>query len=1100
MFISEKSIQQIRSLSIIEVISHYVKMDRNGKACCPFHNEKTPSFKVTESKGMYKCFGCGVAGDHINFVQQHDKLSFHEAIERIASLCQISLEYEEVPDKEKYEQQKNNREKIKEVLTYTINRYRDNLLNLPGEHPVIKYLLSRNITKETIIEWQLGWATEDWQHISPDIINKNWYEPAHQLGIVKRSKDDRNYDGYRSRITIPITNRFGEYIGLAGRFFLIDEADKDKNYPKYINPPQNELYDKSKVLFGLSQADKAIEKEGFVWLVEGYTDVTTLHSNNEENTVGTCGTALTAEMATLIKRYTSHVVILRDGDTAGRAAAIKDIFILAKSGLKTEIAFLPDGEDPDSYKAKTDGILYNDKTLNIQDGILWYADSLLKDVFDDTYKLGQAQQHIIEFISIIPNDIFRANYLDAITRKYKWKKSKLEQKLNEILDKTREQEEDDDDGRSNLDKMPKWMDRDEYQENGYCAVNNKKRTGFYGFGQNGWIEISNFLINPLFHIPGNGLDSRHLVQMDNGRRKVVVDMESSALINIDTLHKYSVGLGIGLFYGSKPQILRIATNLLQKFPRCIEIKYPGWQQAGFFAFADKIYIPPSGEQKNGELRELDEWGVVKFNNDNYLIPASSAAMKELATSDDDSFELHRALSYIPGSITFSDWAKLMHRVFREKGPVAIAYVVLSLFRDIIFSIDNNCPHLYGYGEKSSGKSKWADSITAVFFKKRSAFNLNSGTDFAFFSYMQMFQNCPAQLNEFDEKTLKPEWFQNIKGVFDGEGRQRGVMGSKNKVEIMKVRSAIILTGQFLLTADDNSIVSRSIIEGFNVRDLTDDDKKEFDKLYDIQQNGLSHILIELLQYRHRIKEQYREEFNKTLSKWRKETEGETNIRIMQNWCHLYTCWQLVSDKVSLPLTNQQFEKYCLTKALHWSGFIRSSDTLSEFWNTIAFLVDQGLIIEGWDFRIKEETSVKLRRKKDGSQAEEEYTLEFPEPTKLIYLRMNNVHKHYQQAYKNRTGKEGMSLENLNHYFSGRKYFLGNNKQSKFKKFITETVNVPKVTGFNTTAMMPDTRKIEIEKNTSSSVFLYTQLGLDLERTEINPEELAKDEAQKDLPF
>lgn len=1069
--LSEKSIQQVRDLSITQVISHYLKLDRNGKACCPFHNENTPSFKVTEAKGIFKCFGCGEAGDHIAFVMKHDKLGFIEAITRIAEACGIPLEYEEVPDKEQYEKKKALRDLMQDVLQFVVADYRKNLWELPEDHPIPITLAKRGITKEIVAEWQLGWSTTEWQHLSSTIVNKGWYDPAHQLGIIKRSTDDRNYDGYRSRITIPITNRNGQYIGLAGRFQEIDPVDTGKNYPKYINPPQNELYDKSAVLYGLNRAGKAIEHSSFAYLVEGYFDVISMHAHEHENTVGTCGTALTSQQAKLLKKYTSHVVIMRDGDPAGQKASIKDLQILLKAGFKCEIIQLPADQDPDSY-VQVDPKL---NELKKEDAIVWFITNhvMCEGINDDQFKLGKAKESVLQLLLLIPNDIIRGNYFDAIIKKYKWPKGEMQKRLNALLD---EKEEVQDDGATELDKMPGWMNKEEFMAKGYCSIKNPKRVGYYGFNAGGKVEITNFLITPIFHIYGE--QSKHLIEIDNGKRKATLEIESKCLVSIELLQNAVVREGAYLVYGTKPQWLRIATDLLSSFALCYPVEWLGWQQSGFFGFINKIFTPSQG------LQDLSEWGVHVHDNENYLISAASPAYTHVLKSGNDEFENFRVLSWRPGKITFSEWAAQMLRVYKEKGPVAVAYVVLTLFRDIVFDIDNNCPHLYGYGERSSGKSKWAESISAVFYKKRSAFNLNSSTDHAFFTYMRMFINCPSFLNEFDIEVVRPEWFQAIKGAYDGESRQRGVMGSKNKIEIMKIRSTLMLIGQYLVTADDNSVVSRSLIEPFTERELTEDDKREYDKLKAYEENGLSNLIVEILKHRAYVKEHYRDQFNEILNRWRRGYTGDQanfNQRIMQNWCHLLTCWKLISDHIPLPLSVDQFEVYCKNSAEKWSRFIRQTDTLNEFWQTLGFLADQGMIEEGWDYKIEFVNTVRIRKSRD-----EEVSHDFPGVTKVLFVRLNNVHKLYQESFKKRSsskGKEALSLENLRHYFTGRKYFIGASKQKVFKRFVTTTENVTVPGGYpgSQPVQRAETRKTPQEVYASSYVFLYDQLGLELER-------------------
>jgi DNA primase len=1077
MILSERTIQQVREASIVSVVGHYLKLNRQGMGCCPFHNEKTPSFKVSDKKGIYKCFGCGVAGDAIAFIMAHDKLEFIEAVETIANLEGIPIEYEEIKDAVKWEQQKTMQQQLHQALQFSIEFYRKNLWHQLPEHPAVQYIRERHLTKKEVIEWQLGWAGHDWRLITPELIQQNLFTPAEKLGLVKQGKADAvNYDGYRSRITIPIYNHQGRQVGLAGRYLKVDESDAGKNFPKYINPPESEIYSKSKVLFGLDKAIKSIQQHGFAFLVEGYFDVISMHKIGDSNTVGTCGTALTIEQARLLKRFTSKVIILRDGDDAGMAAAKKDLKILVKEGFKTEIAILPKNEDPDSYVAQLDSYNHPRPALNgvhFYDAIHWHVDELYKGAADE-YQTGLIKQDALELLASIPNQLIRNNYFNGITKKYKWKASEMMKQLNQLAE-DKEEIKLDPDADDNYDAVPEWMDKDELAKTGYCAVKNGKRFGYYSYMNGVKIEITNFIITPLFHVRGK--ESRHLIQIDNGKRKAVLDIESKALVSIDLLQQYIVSEGAFLIYGAKAQMLRIAASLLSNFPTCYEVHFLGWQKEGFFAFVDKIYVPGEG------LKDLDQWGIMQHKDENYLVPAASAAYKELQRAGDDPYENERYLSYLPAPVTFSTWASQMQRVYQDKGITAVAYCILTIFRDIIFEIDNNCPHLYGFGERSSGKSKWADSIAALFYKKqRSAMNLNSGTDFAFFSYMQKFKNCPAQLNEFDEKVIKQEWFQAIKGVFDGEGRQRGVMGSKNKTEIMKIESTLVLTGQFLVTMDDNSIVSRSLIEGFHERELNEDDKQEYNKLKSWEDAGLTSLLVELLQHRADFKKEYKGHFDTTLSEWRRSVKGEFNQRIMQNWCHLATCYSLVHKKINLPVPAHEFETYCKKKANEWSRFIRNSDTLSEFWNTLAFLVDQGTLVDGWDYQIQEKAECTIRKDRN-----EDYTHQFIEPTKLLFLRLNNVHKHYQQAYRMRTGKEGMSLENLMHYFSSRKYFLGNQKQKKFKKWDLVTENRVYPQGQGGAAILPETKKVQVETSTSCHVFYYDQLGMDIERNLVENE-------------
>jgi DNA primase len=343
------TIQAVKDLPITQVLSPYLQLKKQGTnytACCPFHNEKSPSFVVSPSKEIYKCFGCGASGDAINFVMQHEKSEFIQAIETIANQHNITIEHQQNFDTEKYNQQKQIKADLQNVLNLVIDTYKNNLLTLPENDPVQQYLLTRGISKETQIEWSLGWATADWRHITPQLINHGHFNHAQQMGIIKTSTADEtsHFDGYRSRITIPIQNQHGQNIGIAGRLFTTEQTTQ----PKYINPTQNPLYNKSATLYGLSRAAKAIQQSGYAWLAEGYFDVISMHQYGDINTIGTCGTALTQEQCQLLKKYTNHIILLRDADDAGQKAAERDIQTLLPHGFKIEVGTLPPGsKDPD---------------------------------------------------------------------------------------------------------------------------------------------------------------------------------------------------------------------------------------------------------------------------------------------------------------------------------------------------------------------------------------------------------------------------------------------------------------------------------------------------------------------------------------------------------------------------------------------------------------------------------------------------------------------------------------------------------------------------------------------------------------------------------
>ena len=343
--ISQRTIDNVKEASILEVIRHYVpdlkKKGTNHVGCCPFHDEKTPSFSVSESKDLFKCFGCDVSGDAIKFVMEYEKTDFLEAIKNIADLCGIQIEYEEESDD--YKQQKEEKLALTGINKLAAKYYREALQQCDEDHPAKKELEYRQLDADTCIKFEIGYAPNQWRFITDYVVKTGLFSNARDIGLVK-TKHEKNYDVFRNRIMFPIHDIKGQIVGFGGQ--NLDK--KNKELPKYLNSKESNIYHKNKVLYGLYHAIKGIKKLGYAVLVEGYYDVISFHRIGITNTIAPCGTSLTDEQAKLIHRYTDRVVIMYDGDEAGQKAAIKAIDVLLAEKIKVEIYPLPKDHDPDS--------------------------------------------------------------------------------------------------------------------------------------------------------------------------------------------------------------------------------------------------------------------------------------------------------------------------------------------------------------------------------------------------------------------------------------------------------------------------------------------------------------------------------------------------------------------------------------------------------------------------------------------------------------------------------------------------------------------------------------------------------------------------------
>ncbi|MFL5771867.1 MAG: DNA primase, partial [Flavisolibacter sp.] len=383
--ITQNTIQQIQSrIDILEVIGSFVKLKRRGAnylGLCPFHNEKTPSFTVSPTKEIFKCFGCGKSGNTISFLMEHEKLSYVEALKWLANRYNIEIEEKEVSPEIRLQQQAS--ESLLIINQFARDYYTDLIFNTDeGKDIGVTYLTERGFTEDTIRKFSLGYAPDQRDGFTKKALANQFNPELLQKSGLVAMRNDNLVDNYRDRIIFPVHNNSGKVIGFGAR--LLKNNDKA---PKYINTPENELYVKSKILYGTYFARQAIDKADECLLVEGYTDVISLHQAGIENVVASGGTSLTQDQLRLIKKYTKNLTIIYDGDAAGVKAALRGLDMALEESLNVKLVLIPDKEDPDSYVRKIgrDGFRQF-IAKNKKDFILFQIETSLQDAGSDAQK------------------------------------------------------------------------------------------------------------------------------------------------------------------------------------------------------------------------------------------------------------------------------------------------------------------------------------------------------------------------------------------------------------------------------------------------------------------------------------------------------------------------------------------------------------------------------------------------------------------------------------------------------------------------------------------------------------------------------------------
>lgn len=396
--ISQQTIQEVQNrIDIIDIVGSFVKLKRRGTnfiGNCPFHHEKTPSFSVSPSKEIYKCFGCGKSGNAIGFVMEHEKYTYVEALKWLAQ--RYNVEIEETETSPEYKEQQQLADSLHIVNQFAVKYFQTQLLeNDEGIVNALSYLRERGFNDETIRKFQVGYCLNQRDAFAREAI-KNQYSPD----ILKKSglcieRDGQLVDNYRGRIIFPIHNQSGKVIGFGAR--VIGSSDRG---PKYINTPENELYVKSKILYGSYFARQTIDRLDECFLVEGYTDVTAMHQAGIDNVVASGGTSLTVDQLRLIRKYTNNLTIIYDGDAAGIKAALRGLDLAIEEGLNVQLVLVPDKEDPDSYVKKVGAEAFRDFVqTNKQDFILFQLEVALKDAGSDSSRKAAVVNQIAESIS-----------------------------------------------------------------------------------------------------------------------------------------------------------------------------------------------------------------------------------------------------------------------------------------------------------------------------------------------------------------------------------------------------------------------------------------------------------------------------------------------------------------------------------------------------------------------------------------------------------------------------------------------------------------------------------------------------------------------------
>ena len=1033
--------------SVEEIVGSYVELKQKGRsyqAYCPFHDEKTPSFVVTPAKGLYHCFGCGKGGDAINFIQEHEGCDFKDALKKGASILNFQFEWD------RKENDFNEAEyKHKESLYLLNKRLADFFSDQLPKHPTaVNYFKKRD--QSTDNDFMIGYAPSgDTFFKAIDALNLN-RDLLLELGVIGKSTygdGEGFYFRFQNRLMFPICNKNGKVVGFTGRDITWKKGDKKG---KYVNSPESAIFQKGEELYGLNVAKGAIKRADRAYLVEGNTDVTRLHQIGISNTVGASGTALSIEQITLLKRFSNKVTLVYDGDDAGKNAVLRNLDLLIREQCYVGVVILPQGEDPDSYFKTIDTFeKYTDE--NYIDAIAFKVKHHLPQAKKDPHfrsdLVASVSKLIVCYDDQAKQDLFTQIVSQLIGPKKWWedtikglRKNKTpEESLSHFPDNVK------------LDDVNKWgFYADDYHN--YRFSNNK----------GAWTSVSNFTMRPLFLVEDyNNAKRLFEVTNDEGCTKII-ELSQKDLMSIPAFCLRMENHGDFVWSGGMPDLIKLKKWLYKSTKTAIEVVQLGQHKDGFWAWGNGIYA-------NGEFQRSDDYGIVKYNNKFYYIPALS----KIFAKEENLFVFERNFVHYESDILLRDYFKQHVKVFGTNGKVALSFYIASLMLDLISKRFFEFPLLNMFGPKGAGKNACADSLLYFFGHKQPVPNVFTATEAALADHVATTRNGLCGLDEYrnDMDVTKREW---LKGIWQHQGRMRMNMDKDKKKETTSVDQGVCICGQQMATADI-ALFNRFISLSFTQTKFSKAEDEEYQTLKSMFNKGLTHITHKILNLRSYFERNYSAVVDRVDQEYRTLLNGKTiETRTYNNWLTIISAYATLHGQLELPWDYDEFIETTCKLMVDQHLATGRNDDLGVFWNKFQVLIGNNAVFEEGDYKVRYEAQVKRRY---GNSKDDFEAIEWKEPKNLLYLVPGRVLSLYRTLARSEQ-IAALPVETVEHYLKHCDAFLFETKKETFHKIDPKTGLQETLT--DTSSGTPKSKK----KYTSTTALVFDLDKLDLSMNEV----------------
>lgn len=1002
--IPNEVIDQIRERDLVAILQDEgLELKRSGAnytCCCPFHNEKTPSFVVSPSRNIAHCFGEGKSWDAIGFIEDYRHMTFYEAVEYLAAKLHIQYEKRELTPEEREAQYKKDQIEAanKDAQAWFVSQ-------LSATPSAQDYCKERGWNEKTLELFGVGYAPASWDGLLSYLTGKGWKrEVLVDAGLVNFNDSGKYYDVFRERIIFPLYNPDGRLAGFTGRY-IGDREDVAKSR-KYQNTKDTVLYNKRKTLFGWWQAARQVTAKETVIVCEGNPDVMRLHQIGQGYAVAPCGTALTEEQRTFLRGKAKTALLLGDMDTNGLNAIVKHGIEFVKLKMNVRVMYWDyekesgSPKDPDEYFKLHPGGWDEALASNTSDFIPWYcqrqmggkaSQAEIAEVISDVAGLlaycdeTAVEMYLSRFKTLYKNEkIWRTEYFKA--------KNALE--------------------RRDVEKDKGTQDM--LKQYGFYI----KNRCYYGAGattsDRPW---SNFIMEPVLHIRDEKNARRIFRVVNEAGVEEIVKFQQSEMVSFTDFKRILESAGNYIWKVTAAELTQLKTYLYNDTPSADEIRQLGWQKRwGFYAWGN------GGMDTSGRFVKADKYGIFVMNDRRFYLPGCAAD----TVANTQGYQIDRKFTYLEtNNITLGEYSQMLVTVFGDNAKVALGFLLATLFKDIITHITTAFPILNLFGPKGTGKSQLGHSLTSFFYTDYTAPNLAGSTKAALAEAVAEVSNAIVHLDEY-KKDLPPDKQEILKGIWDGTGRTRINLDNDKRRETTAVDCGVIVSGQEMPTADI-ALFSRMIFLTFSKTTFSDEEKRNFETLNRIEKRGLSHLTAQILSKRNIVATRYREAWDDTVSDLSDRVRtSAVEDRTLKNWATILAAIRVLDGELSLPFTYPEMLELCAGMCIDQNSKTRQSNEMAGFWETVENLVGSSKAWIEADYRILPGgRRIKTRESKQQGQ-----DVELNPHRRYLFVNFNRLSSLYLK--EGRDAQRVIPKDSLKYYLEHSSEYVGTVPSMKFK--------------------------------------------------------------------